>query len=168
MANSLNREALELCVKLAREALEAGDAPFGSVLVSGTGKILQHDRNRTVTGEKGDMKPDATLHPEFTLAHWAMLNLDAEERAKASVYTSGEHCAMCSAAHAYCGLGPIVYITSTAQYSRWMDEAGAGQRKVLKNLAINDVAPGIQVQGPIEGLDEQVKALHAQRWSRRG
>lgn len=166
MASPRNQAALELCVKLAREAMEAGDAPFGSVLLSGDGEILQHDRNRTVTGENGDMKADATLHPEFTLARWAMLNLSADKRAKASVYTSGEHCPMCSAAHAYCGLGPIVYISSTAQYSQWMKDAGISAN-VVSPLAINDVAPGIPVEGPIAGLDEQVKALHVERWSRR-
>ncbi|KAL6852306.1 hypothetical protein ACO1O0_006848 [Amphichorda felina] len=169
MASPRNQEALELCVRLAREALQAGDAPFGSVLVDddGSGRILHHDRNRTVTGAgAGDTRPDATLHPEFTLARWAMLNLDAGQRARAAVYTSGEHCAMCAAAHAYCGLGRIVYVSSTAQYVRWMGEAGV-PANVVRPLAINDVAPGIPVEGPVEGLDEQVKALHVERWSRR-
>lgn len=170
MANSESQavrgRALNLCLELAREALEAGDAPFGSVLVSGDGEVLQSDRNRTVTGAGGDMRADATLHPEFTLARWAQLNLGASERARATVYTSGEHCAMCSAAHAYCGLGPIVYISSTEQYSMWMREAGVGGAGVVRPLAINDVAPGISVDGPVAGMDEQVKALHMERWSR--
>ena len=167
MTTPKNQAALELCVKLAREALDAGDAPFGSVLLARDGTILQTDRNRTVTGASGDRtKPDATLHPEFTLARWAMLNLSAEERAGASVYTSGEHCAMCAAAHAYCGLGPIVFVSSTAQYGRWMEEAGVAAN-VVRPLAINEVAPGIPVEGPVAGLDEQVKALHVERWARK-
>lgn len=163
-STSHNQQALELCVQLAREALEAGDAPFGSVLLNSEGKIIKQDRNRTVTGEKGDGKADATLHPEFTLARWAQLNMSPEERAGASVYTSGEHCAMCSAAHAWCGLGPIVYISSTVQLGQWMEEAGV-KGNTVSPLSINDVVPGLKVDGPIAGLDEQVKALQFRRWS---
>ncbi|RFU76190.1 cytidine and deoxycytidylate deaminase zinc-binding region [Trichoderma arundinaceum] len=166
MAQPHNQEALRLCVSLAREALEAGDSPFGSVLVDKNDKIIQQDRNRTVTGEKGDLKADATLHPELTLARWAHLNLSSEDRASATVYTSGEHCAMCAAAHAYVGLGRIVYISSTAQYESWMKEANV-KRGPVAALSINLVAPHIPVEGPVPGLDLEVKALHRQRWQRR-
>lgn len=94
------RAYLRRCLDLAREALEAGDQPFGSVLVGADGRILAEDRNRTSSG-------DSTRHPEFELARWAANNLSPEERAAATVYTSGEHCPMCAAAHAWVGLGPI-------------------------------------------------------------
>ncbi|OHE93160.1 cytidine and deoxycytidylate deaminase zinc-binding region [Colletotrichum orchidophilum] len=157
---------LQRCVELAREALEAGDDPFGSVLVGADGKIIREDRNRVNTGENGDGKRDGTLHPEFTLARWAQLNLSAEERAKASVYTSGEHCPMCAAAHAWVGLGPIVYVSSGAQFAGWLKEFGLGAGGKVKPLPINDVAPNIRVQGPISGLDEEVKALHKRRFEK--
>ncbi|KAL7786784.1 cytidine deaminase-like protein [Trichoderma ceciliae] len=166
MAQPQNQEALRLCISLAREALEAGDSPFGSVLVDRHGKIIQQDRNRTVTGEDGGMKADATLHPELILARWAHLNLTPEDRASATVYTSGEHCAMCAAAHAYVGLGRIVYISSTSQYESWMEEACV-KRGPVAALSINAVAPHVPVEGPIPGLDLEVKALHEQRWQRR-
>ncbi|CAM5689808.1 nucleoside deaminase [Streptomyces violaceorubidus] len=35
---------LRRCVELAAEALEAGDEPFGSVLVGGDGTLLAEDR----------------------------------------------------------------------------------------------------------------------------
>lgn len=40
---------LRRCVDLARESVEAGDQPFGSVLVS-DGTIVFEDRNRTGGG----------------------------------------------------------------------------------------------------------------------
>ncbi|QGI84529.1 hypothetical protein CEK25_011258 [Fusarium fujikuroi] len=89
MISDQDLEHLRLAVSLAHEALKAGDAPFGSVLVSSDNKVLQTDRNRTVTGSNGDGRADSTLHPEFTLARWAQLNLSDEERAKSTVYTSG-------------------------------------------------------------------------------
>ena len=109
---------LTRCVELAREALHAGDAPFGSVLVDQSGKMRMEDRNRTVT------ESDASLHPEFTLALWAQKNLSPSERATATVFTSGEHCPMCSTLHANVGLGRIVYVSSSEQLVRWRRELG--------------------------------------------
>ncbi|KAF5022613.1 hypothetical protein F66182_5328 [Fusarium sp. NRRL 66182] len=166
MVNEQDLPHLRLAVSLAREALEAGDAPFGSVLVSSEGKVLQADRNRTVTGSNGDGRPDATLHPEFTLARWAQLNLGAEERARSTVYTSGEHCAMCSAAHAWCGLGRIVYVTSTEQLEGWKADFGVGAP--VAPLSITDVVPRAQVEGPVDGLDKEVYQLQVESWTAKG
>jgi tRNA(Arg) A34 adenosine deaminase TadA len=99
---------LRRCVQLATEALEAGDEPFGSVLVAADGIVRTEDRNRV----GGD---DQTRHPEFELARWAAANLDPAERAAATVDTSGEHCPMCAAAHRWVGLGRIVYVASSEQ-----------------------------------------------------
>ena len=147
-----DRRHLVRCVELAREALDAGDEPFGSVLVDAAGTALAEGRNRVV--ETGD----ATQHPELELARWAAAHLTPEQRAGATVYTSGEHCAMCAAAHGWVGLGRIVYASSSAQLVRWLSEAGAASAPVLP-LPVQDVAPGVVVQGPVEDLAEQVRAL---------
>ncbi len=143
---------LRRCVELATEALEAGDEPFGSVLVDGDGQVLHEDRNRINT-------VDATYHPEIAVAKWAAQHMTADARAKAVVYTSGEHCAMCSAAHAWAGLGRIVYISSSKQLSEWMEEMGVKPTSPINSLSIQEVAPNVPVQGPIAGLDEEIKAL---------
>ena len=115
--NDVDLEHLRRCVELAREALEDGDEPFGSVLVDADGEVRAEDRNRTAGG-------DQTRHPEIELARWSANNLTPEERADATVYTSGEHCAMCSAAHAWVGLSRIVYVASTEQLVAWRAEFG--------------------------------------------
>ena len=144
---------LRRCVELAAEAVAAGDFPFGSVLVAADGRVLAEDRNREVsTG-------DPTRHPEFELARWAATNMTGGERAAATVFTSGEHCPMCSAAHAWTGLGRIVYVSSTEQMVGWLTELGVPPSPV-RPLAVNEVAPGLVVQGPVPGLDEQVRELH--------
>jgi tRNA(Arg) A34 adenosine deaminase TadA len=147
---------LRRCVELAARALEAGNEPFGSVLIGADGVVLAEDHNRESEG-------DPTLHPEFTLARWAALNLSPEERARASVYTSGEHCAMCAAAHAWCGLGPIVFATSTAQLWSWWAELAAPTAPVTP-LSIRDVAPGVDVRGPFPELAGQVRDLLVRRF----
>jgi tRNA(Arg) A34 adenosine deaminase TadA len=144
---------LRRCVELASEAVADGDFPFGSVLVAADGRVLAEDRNRE------NSMGDPTRHPEFELARWAATNMTADDRAAATVFTSGEHCAMCSAAHAWAGLGRIVYVSSTRQMLGWLAEFGVTGSPV-RSLAINEVAPGVLVQGPVPGLDEQVHDLH--------
>ena len=143
---------LDRCVELATEALEAGDEPFGSVLVSADGTILAEDHNRVAGG-------DRTRHPEFELARWAAANMSPDERAAATVYTSGEHCPMCAAAHGWVGLGRIVYATSSVQLSGWLAELGVPAPPV-RTLPITDVVPGVTVEGPVPALAGRIHALH--------
>ena len=119
---------LRRCVELATEAVEAGDFPFGSVLVAEDGTVLAEDRNREVSAG------DPTRHPEFELARWAATHMSPQKRAAATVYTSGEHCPMCAAAHAWVGLGRIVYATSAAQLTGWRHEWGAPPSPVAAHL----------------------------------
>jgi tRNA(Arg) A34 adenosine deaminase TadA len=140
-------------LELAGEAVDAGDFPFGSVLVAGDGRVLAEDRNRENT------MGDATRHPEFELARWAAANMTAGDRAAATVFTSGEHCPMCSAAHAWVGLGRIVYVSSSEQLVAWLAELGVPPL-LVRPLPVNEVAPGLTVHGPVAGLDEHVRELH--------
>jgi tRNA(Arg) A34 adenosine deaminase TadA len=153
MTTDTDMQHLRRCVELAAEALAAGDQPFGSVLVDAEGKVLHEDRNR-------DNTVDATYHPEIAVARWAAKNMTPEARAKAMIYTSGEHCAMCSAAHAWAGLGRIVYISSSKQLGKWMKELGVESSSPINSLSIQEVAPNVPVEGPIEGLDNEIKQLH--------
>ncbi|MFH8769975.1 nucleoside deaminase [Streptomyces sp. NPDC017958] len=143
---------LRRCVEPAREALDAGDEPFGSVLVAADGTILAEDRNRVAAG-------DRTRHPEFELARWSAAHLTPAERAAATVYTSGEHCPMCAAAHAWVGLGRIVYVASSEQLVSWLPELGVPSAPV-RALPVREVAPGAAVEGPVPELVEEVRDLH--------
>lgn len=152
-----DRVHLRRCVELAAEAVDAGDQPFGSVLVSASGEVLFEDRNRTGSG-------DATRHPEFAIARWAAEHLSPAEQAASTVYTSGEHCSMCSTAHALVGLGRIVYASSSDQLRSWRRDMGMGGPSPIAPLPINAVAPGIPVAGPDPALSADVRLLH-QRWA---
>ncbi|WP_335933085.1 nucleoside deaminase [Streptomyces sp. PTD5-9] len=144
---------LERAVRLAAEALNAGDEPFGSVLVGGDGRVLAEDRNRV------NSLGDRTRHPEFELARWAAAHLTAEQRAGATVFTSGEHCPMCAAAHGWAGLGRIVYAHSSAQLTRWLDEWGVPSSPV-RALPVQEVVPGIVVQGPVPAQADRLREMH--------
>jgi len=153
MVDDTDVRHLRRAVELAAEALGAGDEPFGSLLVAQDGTVLFEDHNHVAGG-------DATQHPEFAIARWSTTRLSPRERAAATVYTSGEHCAMCSAAHGWAGLGRIVYASSSAQLAGWLEEWGLPPAPV-RALPVNDVVPGVAVDGPVEELASEVRALHA-------
>ncbi|MCP2297906.1 Cytidine and deoxycytidylate deaminase zinc-binding region [Nocardia amikacinitolerans] len=151
MVDDADMACLRRCVDLAREALDGGNAPFGSLLVS-AGRVVAEARNEEGGG-------DPTRHPELELVHWAIANLTPAERAAATVYTSGEHCPMCSAAHAWAGLGRIVYASSAAQLTEWLAEMGVPPAPV-RSLPINEVAPGVPTEGPAPQLAGAMRELH--------
>lgn len=143
---------LRRCVELAQVALDDGDEPFGSILVDETGRTVFEDRNRVKGG-------DSTQHPELAIARWAVEHLSPQQRRAATVYTSGEHCPMCAAAHAWVGLGRIVYAASSAQLSRWCTAWGTPPSPVAA-LPIATIAPDIPTDGPAAELTDRMHALY--------
>ena len=139
-------------MELAREAQEAGDEPFGSLLVDADGVVRFEDRNRIGDG-------DATQHPEFAIARWSAAHLSPDERIRATVYTSGEHCPMCAAAHAWVGLGRIVFAASSAQLVAWSQTWGTPASPVAP-LAVSTIAPATPVDGPAPQLADEMMALY--------
>ena len=146
-------EHLKECVALAKEALVAGDSPFGSLLVNANNEVIARARNKVNT-------KNILSHPEIELARWAIENLSAEERKQTTMYTSGEHCPMCAGAHAWVALGGLVYLSSAEQLVEWLKEFGVKEapihfvpsREIIKNSFI---------KGPGKGqLLEEIKALH--------
>lgn len=145
---------LRRCVELAREALDDGDEPFGSLLVDAAGAVVFEDRNRVKDG-------DDTRHPEFEIARWAAANMTPDERRAATAYTSGEHCPMCAAAHGWVGLGRIVIAASTEQLVAWSREWGLAPGPVAP-LPITEVVPDAEVDGPEPELADEIRELHHQ------
>jgi tRNA(Arg) A34 adenosine deaminase TadA len=127
---------LRRCVELARKALEGGHRPFGAVLVSAEGKVLAEDHNRV-----------------------------GEERSKATVYASGEHCPMCAAAHGWVGLGRIVYASSSEELSQWLAEIGAPEARV-RRIPIQDVIRDTEVDGPVSGFSDEIHDFHRRYYAR--
>ena len=152
MLSEIDMKHLRRCVELAREAVEGGDEPFGSLLVSADGEVLQEDHNRVKDG-------DHTQHPEFNLARWSAANMTEEERQKATMYTSGEHCPMCAAANGWVGIGRIVYASSSKQLGEWMQTLGNTPSRV-KGLPIEDVISDTVVDGPAPELAAEIFELH--------
>lgn len=142
---------LKQCLTLAEEALAAGDQPFGSILVNSNNEVIAKARNRVNELNK-------TAHPEIKLARWAADNLPNEERKKTRMFTTGEHCPMCSAAHGWVELGSIIYIHSGQQLGQWLTEFDASASPVTF-YPIEEVIRDITVRGPVPSLVPEIKEL---------
>ncbi|KKK05837.1 cytidine deaminase [Micromonospora sp. HK10] len=100
---------LRRAVALAVTARDAGDGPFGSLLVDADGRVVAEEVNTERTDD------DITAHPELKLARWAARNLGPDAAAVATLYTSCQPCAMCASAIERAGLGRVVYALSSDQ-----------------------------------------------------
>ena len=101
---------LRRAIALADTAREAGDPPFGSLLVDANGSVLNEARNTALTDG------DITAHPELKLARWAARELEATTAAATTMYTSCQPCGMCMGAIERSGLGRIVFALATDQF----------------------------------------------------
>ena len=60
------------------------------------------------------------------------------------------------------GLGRIVYAGSSAQLADWLDEVGAPLPPV-RTLPINEIVPGVAVEGPHRAFAERLREMHHRR-----
>jgi tRNA(Arg) A34 adenosine deaminase TadA len=109
---------LRRAIELARTAREAGNPPFGSLLVGPDGTVLVEERNTSVTDA------DITAHPELKLARWAARELDPTTAAATTMYTSCQPCGMCTGAIERSGLGRVVFALSTEQLNSLKPSGG--------------------------------------------
>ena len=144
---------LRRCIELATSALDAGDDPFASVLADADGVALAEAVNREATDR------DPTAHPELELVHWAIANLTSEQRAAATVYTSGEHCPMCAAAHGWAGLGRVFAAVSASQLAEWRASWGLPAGPVAV-IPLAEVAPGVTVVSGVPEFEAPMRELH--------
>ncbi|WP_418286609.1 nucleoside deaminase [Halorubrum sp. DTA46] len=110
-ASHTDHEYVDRAIELAAESVEAGNTPFGAVIVV-DGEIVGEGHNETRTND------DIAAHPEMTLARWAARELSPEERADCTMYASTEPCPMCATAIHYAGLDRVVFGVDGATLDR--------------------------------------------------
>ncbi|GAA4603983.1 tRNA(Arg) A34 adenosine deaminase TadA [Actinoplanes octamycinicus] len=109
---------LERAIGLARSAREHGNHPFGSLLVTPDGSVLEAE-NTVVT------EADPTGHAETNVVRLAG-RLDPATLAASILYTSTEPCAMCAGAIYWSGIGRVVFALSSADLTAMLPD-GTGQ-----------------------------------------
>jgi len=144
---------LELCLSLAKEALDAGDEPFGSILVNEKNQVIATARNRV-------NELNILAHPEIELTQWAAENLTKAQLKNTIMYTTGEHCPMCAAAHGWAGIANLVYLSSGTQLGNWLAEFDVSPAPILF-IPVKEIIKNVEVKGPATGdLVEQIKEMH--------
>lgn len=145
---------LRRAIDLSQRSREAGNQPFGSLLVGNSGEVLAEDVNTEVTDN------DITAHPELKLARWAAANLPQDGAARATMFTSCEACAMCSGAIVTSGLGRVVYALSAPQL--YALKGGPIDRGMRGVAVLAQAERHIEVDGPF--LFDEAVAPHAGFW----
>lgn len=101
---------LRRAIALAREARARGDRPFAAIIADADGTVLVETGSTQGAGGGGTL-----AHAEMNACAAAIrAGIPRDVLARATIYSSGESCAMCSAAIFYTGLGRIVYGLSNA------------------------------------------------------
>ena len=101
---------MRLAIAASRQALAAGDQPFGATLVSPAGQVLLTERNRQHTAA------DTSAHAETVLLRRAAEQLGPAALRGATVYASGEPCAMCAGAILLARLPLVVFGTRNRKF----------------------------------------------------
>jgi tRNA(Arg) A34 adenosine deaminase TadA len=151
---------LRRAFEVAKRAREAGDHPFGSVLVGPEEKVLREQGN----GYSAEGM-DRTAHAERLLASYAAKAFDLAYLQQCTLYSSAEPCAMCAGAMYWAGIGRLVYGQSESGLKR---QTGAHAENPTLDLPCRVVfAAGqrlTEVVGPL--LEDEAAQLQAHFWNR--
>ncbi len=135
-------------IDLAESAVANGNTPFGSLLVVDD-EVVRTAENTTLTDD------DISAHPEFKLARWAARELEPDERAACTMYTSTEPCPMCASAIVYAGLGRVVYSVPVDSLAEIRD---GGVIELPCAEVVERADADTSVEGPV--LEDEGLALH--------
>ncbi|MBX9774660.1 MAG: nucleoside deaminase [Xanthobacteraceae bacterium] len=102
-------------MRMAIEQASIADFPFGAVIVK-DGKVLARGRNL------GRTFGDPTAHGEMVAIRRFLDQYPPAMLRGATLYTSGEPCAMCMGAILWCHIGRLVFAASVAQLATKIDQ----------------------------------------------
>ena len=159
MAEPLDDHAyLRRAIGVSRRSRDAGNHPFGALIVAADGVVLAEAMNRSVPG-----KGDATGHAELEAVRSASAVNRPDQLRSATVYSSAEPCAMCAGAIYWAGIGRVVFGLSEEQLRLL---TGNHPENPTLSLPSREVfARGqrvVDVLGPL--LDEEAAEVHVGFW----
>lgn len=152
-----DEDYLRHAIGVARQAREAGNHPFGAILVSPDGDVLMEVGN--THADAGDR----TGHAERVLMTRASLAYPVELLASCTMYASAEPCAMCAGSIYWAGVGRVVYGLSERALGQLI---GPHPENLTMDLPCRIVLGAgqraIEVVGPL--LEDELKAVHEGFW----
>jgi tRNA(adenine34) deaminase len=115
LAAAPSTEEDERFMRMAIAEARRADFPFGAVIVR-DGKLLARGRNL------GRSTDDPTAHGEMVAIRRALAAHGSKALRGATIYTSGEPCAMCMGAILWCRFGRMVFAASVDQLASKIDQ----------------------------------------------
>lgn len=147
------------CIEVSRKAREAGNTPFGAILVDAEGRIVLEQGNIEIT------ESNCTGHAERTLMEEASKRYSRDELWHFKLYTTAEPCAMCAGSIYWGNVGTVVYGIAE---KRLAELTGDDAQNPTLDLPCRDVfAQGrkpIQIIGPFPEVEEAAVAVHEGYW----
>ena len=138
-------------IALAREAREAGNHPFGSLLAL-DGAVVLTAMNTVHTDR------DPTAHAETNLIAEAIRRLSPDEIARSVLYTSCEPCAMCVGKMYWAGIRTMVYALPASELATL---AGGSFLVPCRDL-LTRAKDRVAVIGPV--LVDEARVVHEGYW----
>jgi tRNA(Arg) A34 adenosine deaminase TadA len=142
---------LRQAIGLSREARDAGNHPFGSLLVV-DGAVVLTARNTVHTDR------DPTAHAETNLVAEAVRRLSPAQIGRSVLYTSCEPCAMCVGKMYWAGIRSVVYALPAGDLAAL---AGGSFLVPCRDLFAR-ATDRVTVLGPL--LVDEARAVHIGYW----
>ena len=114
-AASVDAAEDERFMRIAIAEARRADLPFGALIVR-DGRILARGRNL------GRSEGDPTAHGEMVAIRHCLAAHGKDALKGATLYTSGEPCAMCIGAILWCHIGRVVFAASVPQLATRLDQ----------------------------------------------
>ena len=147
---------LERAVALAQAARDRGDHPFGALIVTADGRVIE-GLNDVNTGH------NPIGHAETNLVRAAGQQLEVEELAGSTLYTSTEPCAMCTGAIYWAGIPRVLFALSEEDLGAMVTEQSGVPTLALPSREV--LARGgrpVEVVGPV--AIPEATAVHLEFW----
>lgn len=132
-------EPMRLAIQASRDALAAGNMPFGASAVKDGELLAVAQNNQISTG-------DCTGHAETVLLRQLQATRRAGALRGATVYASGEPCAMCAGTLFWAGIARLVYAASQADIGAAL---GAPLLPITATQVLAGAVPPVQVRGGV-------------------
>ena len=155
--NPVDLQHLRASIKVAQDARDHGNHPFGAVLVDVNNQMILKAENTVVTGK------DCTGHAETNLMRLATQHYSPDQLATCTLYTSTEPCAMCAGAIHWGDVRRVVFALSEIALYEIVGPSPDHLMLPCREVFARSQRP-VVVQGPAPELDAEARAVHEGFW----
>jgi len=155
--NPADLQHLRASIKVAQDARDHGNHPFGAILVDENNQMILKAENTVVTGK------DCTGHAETNLMRLATQHYSPDQLATCTLYTSTEPCAMCAGAIHWGDVRRVVFALSEIALYEIVGPSPDHLMLPCREVFARSQRP-VVVQGPAPELDAEARAVHQGFW----